>query len=47
MKHGLCNENLKWKLNHICWDKEIVKTVHPQLLGNRKTNDMSKVNIGP
>ena len=47
MKHGLYNENLNGKLNHICWDKEIVKTVHPRPLGNRKTNDMSKVDIGP
>ena len=45
MKHGLYNGKLDGKLNHICWDKEIVKTVHPQLHGNCKTNDMSKVNI--
>ena len=41
------NENLDGKLNHICWDKEIVNTVHPRPLGNRKIEDMSKVNIGP
>ena len=39
------NENLNGKLYHICWDKEIVKTVHPQLLCNCKTMDMSVVNI--
>ena len=36
---------LNGKLNHICWDKEIVKTVHPQLRGNCKINDMSEVSI--
>ena len=45
MRHGLYNEKLNGKLNHICWDKEIVKTVHPQLRGNCKTNDMSKVSF--
>ena len=43
MKHGLYNENLNGKLNHICWDKEIVKTVHPD--GNCKTLDMSEVSV--
>ena len=45
MKHGLYNGKLDGKLNHICWDKEIVKTVHPQLHGNCKTNNTSKVSI--
>ena len=45
MKHGLYNRKLDGKLNHICWDKEIVKAVHPQLLSNCKTNDTSKVSI--
>ena len=45
MKHGLYNGKLDGKLNHICWDKEIVKTVRPQLRGDCKTNDMSKVSI--
>ena len=43
MRHALYNGKLDGELNHICWDKEIVKTVHPQLLGNCKTIDMSKV----
>ena len=37
------NENLNGKLYHICWDKEIVKTVHPQLLCNCERMDMSVV----
>ena len=45
MRHGLYNGKLNGKLNHICWDKEIVKTVHPQLLGNCKTCNMGKVSI--
>ena len=45
MKHGLYNEKLNGKLNHICWDTEIVKTVQPQLHSNCKTNNMSKVSI--
>ena len=45
MRHRLYNGNLNGKLNHICWDKEIVKTVHPQLRGNCKTNDISEVSI--
>ena len=32
IEHALYNGNLKWRSNHICWDKEIVKTVLPQLL---------------
>ena len=45
MRHRLYNGKLNGKLNHIGWGKEIVKTVHPQLHGNCKTNDMSEVNI--
>ena len=45
MRHRLYTGKLDGKLNHICWDKEIVKTVHPQLRGNCKTNDMSEVSI--
>ena len=37
MRHALYNGKTGWRPNHICWDKEIVKTVDPQLLGNCKT----------
>ena len=40
---------VQWKTgcrpNHICWDKEIVKTVQPQLYGNCKTWNTVKVNF--
>ena len=43
MRHGL----YKWKLdgnqNHICWDKEIVKTVHLQLLSNCKAHEQGQL----
>ena len=45
MRHGLYNGKLDGNLNHICWDNEIVKTVHPQLLGNCKTRNTSKVSF--
>ena len=39
------NENLNGKLYHICWDKEIVETVHHQLLGNWNGRNMTVVSI--
>ena len=40
---------VQWKTgcrpNHICWDKEIVKTVQPRLYGNCKTWNTVKVNF--
>ena len=43
MRHGLYNGKLDRKLNHICWDKEIVKTVHPQLTIWLRRNGSNKV----
>ena len=45
IERALYNGHLKWTLNHICWDKEIVKTVHPRLRGNCKEKNMVEVNI--
>ena len=40
------NEKLEWKnLYHICRDKEIVETVHHQLLGNWNGRNMTVVSI--
>ena len=45
IEHALYHGHLKWTLNHICWDKEIVKTVHPQLRGNCKEKNIVEVSI--
>ena len=37
LPHALYNGKTGCGSNHICWDKEIVKTVQPQLRGNCKT----------
>ena len=37
MRHALHKWKTGWRPNHICWDKEIVKTVQPQLRGNCRT----------
>ena len=44
-EHALHNENLKWRSNHICCGKEIVKTVHHQLHGNCKEENMVEISV--
>ena len=45
MEHALYNGNLKWRSNHIRWDKAIVKTVHRQLHGNCKEWNTVEVSV--
>ena len=43
LPESIANGDLDGDLYYICWDKEIVKTVHPQPCGNRKEEDEVEV----